>query len=84
MGIRLLDVHVCNDRDLMTEYHDKPIRIGGSTSDGGHRVEEKCGDKSLSCTRVELGGLQITATCLLSILDIRPDQSRGPEAIIIS
>ena len=34
MGIRLLDVHVCNDRDLMTEYYDKPIRIGGSTSDG--------------------------------------------------
>lgn len=28
------DVQVCNDRILMTEYHDKPTRIGGSTADG--------------------------------------------------
>lgn len=28
------DVHVCNDQDLMTEYYNRPTRIGGSTSDG--------------------------------------------------
>lgn len=28
------DVHVCNDLSLMTEYYDKPTKIGGSTSDG--------------------------------------------------
>ena len=28
------DVHVCNHRSLMTEYHDEPTRIGGSTADG--------------------------------------------------
>lgn len=26
------DVHVCNDRSLMTEYHEKPTKIGGSTA----------------------------------------------------
>lgn len=28
------DVHVCNDLDLMTEYHERPTQIGGSTSNG--------------------------------------------------
>lgn len=28
------DVHVCNDKQLMHEYIDRPIRIGGSTSEG--------------------------------------------------
>lgn len=28
------DVHVCNDRSLMTEYYERPTRIGGSTADG--------------------------------------------------
>ncbi len=27
------DVHICNDRSLMTEYYNKPTRSGGSTSD---------------------------------------------------
>ncbi len=27
-------VHVCNDQSLMTGYHDKPTRIGGSTANG--------------------------------------------------
>ena len=28
------DVHVCNDRSLMTEYREHPTKVGGSTSDG--------------------------------------------------
>ncbi len=28
------DVHVCNDQRLMTEYTEKPTRVGGSTADG--------------------------------------------------
>ena len=28
------DVHVCNDRSLMTEYYNKSTKIGWSTSDG--------------------------------------------------
>lgn len=30
----MADVHVCNDRSLMTEYYERPTRIGGSTVDG--------------------------------------------------
>lgn len=28
------DVHVCNDKHLMTEYRELPTRVGGSTSNG--------------------------------------------------
>ncbi len=28
------DIHVCNDRSLMTEYYEKTTRIGGSKADG--------------------------------------------------
>ena len=28
------DVHVCNDRSLMTEYKEQPTSVGGSTSNG--------------------------------------------------
>lgn len=35
------DVHVCNDLDLMMEYHERPTRIGGSTSNGVSSGREK-------------------------------------------
>ncbi len=28
------DVHVCNDLRLMTDFAERPTRVGGSTSDG--------------------------------------------------
>ena len=28
------NVHVCNDKELMTDYYERPTRIGCSTSDG--------------------------------------------------
>lgn len=28
------DVHVCNDKRLMTEYRERPTRVGGSKSNG--------------------------------------------------
>lgn len=28
------DVHVCNDQRLMTDFTEKPTKVGGSTADG--------------------------------------------------
>lgn len=28
------DVHVCNDLRLMTDFHNNPTKVGGSTSEG--------------------------------------------------
>ncbi len=49
------NVHVCNDRSLMTEYYKKPTRIGGCTADGSSpgkgkirlRLELKDGSKGI-------------------------------------
>lgn len=29
-----VDIHVCNDRRLMTDFTERPTRVGGSTADG--------------------------------------------------
>ncbi len=49
------DVHVCNDRSLITEYKEQPTSVGGSTSNrvspGRWKVRLRLGQRQLRGTR---------------------------------